>query len=320
VDDYAPFRQWVRSLFQKLPHLQVIGEVSDGPEAVQKARELWPDLILLDIGLPTLNGIEAARRIRELSPTSKILFVSENRSWDRAKVALDSGASGYVVKSDAGSDLLPAIESVLQDKQFVSAGLAGHDLTDFSHVHPLDSHYQLKAGRHEAGFYSDDRRFLEDAAQFIGSALKAGNAAIVAATESHRNSLLSNLSGYGLDIGSAIEQGRYIALDAADVLSTFMRNGVPDPYLFMRAFGEVVLAAIAKAQHQRVAIFGESAHLLWAGGNAEAAINMEKLGNQLVSTYNVDILCGYSLDRVSDMIDDHIYQRICAEHSAVHSQ
>ena len=94
VDDYAPFRHFVRSALQKLSQLQVIGEASDGMEAVQKAQELGPDLILLDIGLPTLNGIEAARRIREVSPTSKILFVSENRSRVLTEEALRSGADG----------------------------------------------------------------------------------------------------------------------------------------------------------------------------------------------------------------------------------
>src|SRR4030095_8425698 len=98
-------------------------EVCDGAEAVQQAQELQPDLILLDIGLPTLNGIEAARRIRKVSPTSKILFVTENRSTDIVEEALSTGASGYVVKSNAGSELLPAIEAVLRGKQFVSARL-----------------------------------------------------------------------------------------------------------------------------------------------------------------------------------------------------
>ena len=88
VDDYAPFRHFVRSTLRNLPGLQVIAEVSDGLEAVQQAQQLQPDLILLDIGLPNLNGIEAARQILELSPASKILFVSENRSWDIAGEAL----------------------------------------------------------------------------------------------------------------------------------------------------------------------------------------------------------------------------------------
>jgi len=115
-------------MLKKYSGLQVIGEASDGLQAVQKTQELKPDLVLLDIGLPTLNGIEVARRIREVSPTSKILFVSENRSADVAEKAMSMGAHGYVVKSDAGSELLPAVKAVLEGKRFISASLAGHFL------------------------------------------------------------------------------------------------------------------------------------------------------------------------------------------------
>ena len=128
VDDYAPWHEFVTKTFSKETELQVIGQVGDGLEAVQQAERLHPDLILLDIGLPTLNGIEAARRIREVFPASKILFVSENRSVDIAEEALSTGAEGYVVKSDAESELLPAIKAVLEGKRFVSASLAGHFL------------------------------------------------------------------------------------------------------------------------------------------------------------------------------------------------
>ena len=128
VDDYEPWRRYISAALQKQPELQVIGEVSDGLEAVQQAEELQPDLILLDIGLPTLNGIEAARRIRKVSPASRILFVSENCSADIAEEALSTGASGYVVKSDAGGELLPAVKAVIEGRRFISASLASHFL------------------------------------------------------------------------------------------------------------------------------------------------------------------------------------------------
>ena len=128
VDDFEPWRRFVSTTLQKQLTLQVIGEAVDGLEAVQKAHQLQPDLILLDIGLPTMNGIEAARRIQEVSPTSKILFVSENRSPDIAEEALNTGAGGYVVKSDAAGELLPAVRAVLEGKRFISASLAGHFL------------------------------------------------------------------------------------------------------------------------------------------------------------------------------------------------
>jgi DNA-binding NarL/FixJ family response regulator len=129
VDDYEPFRRFVCSTLRTRPELQVIGEASDGLEAVQKAEELQPDLIVLDIGLPTLNGIEAARRIRKLCPESKILFISQESSADVVQEALSLGALGYVVKAHAGSDLLTAVEAVCQGRQFVSRGISGHDYT-----------------------------------------------------------------------------------------------------------------------------------------------------------------------------------------------
>jgi len=156
-----------------------------------------------------------------------------------------------------------------------------------------------------------------------GVALKAGNAAIVVATESHRDSLLPRLQAHGLDIGAAIEQGRYVALDAADTLSTFMLKGMPDSVRFLKLLGSLIVTAsdATKGDDQaRVAIFGELVHLLWAQGNAEAAIQVEKLGNELAKTYDVDILCGYSLGSVPGGMDSHIFQRICAEHSAVHTR
>lgn len=120
VEDFVPFRQFICSTLGTKPEWQVVCEVSDGLEAVQKAEELKPDLILLDFGLPSLNGIEAARQIRKLSPECKIIFVSQDSSPDVVQEALSLGACGYVVKTRAGSDLLAAVESVLRGKPFVS--------------------------------------------------------------------------------------------------------------------------------------------------------------------------------------------------------
>jgi DNA-binding NarL/FixJ family response regulator len=123
VEDFEPFRRFIWTTLQKT-ELQIIAEVSDGLEAVRKAQELQPDLILLDIGLPGLNGIEAARRIRTLSPQSRILFVSQESSADVIEEAMNSGALGYVVKTQAASDLLAAVEAVREGRTFVSNGLA----------------------------------------------------------------------------------------------------------------------------------------------------------------------------------------------------
>jgi len=123
VEDYAPFLEFICSTLRKESSLQIVGEVSDGLEAVRQAEELKADLILLDIGLPTLTGLEAARLIRKLAPETKILFVSQHTDPEIVQSALDLGAWGYVVKSRATSDLMSAVQAVCEGRQFVSGSL-----------------------------------------------------------------------------------------------------------------------------------------------------------------------------------------------------
>jgi DNA-binding NarL/FixJ family response regulator len=120
AEDFEPFRRFTCSTLGKRSDMQIICEVSNGLEAVQKAGELKPDLILMDIGLPVLNGIEAARRILKLSPQSKIIFLTQESSADVVQEALNVGARGYVLKTKAVSELLDAVEAVIMEKQFVS--------------------------------------------------------------------------------------------------------------------------------------------------------------------------------------------------------
>ena len=132
VEDWEPFRNFICSVLGQRPELQVVGEVIDGLLAVQKAEELKPDLILLDFGLPTLNGIEVARRVRTLCPESKILFVSQELSAAVVQGALAEGAKGYVLKTDARRELLTAVDAVLRGEQFVSRRFSGHEFVGSS--------------------------------------------------------------------------------------------------------------------------------------------------------------------------------------------
>ncbi len=129
VDDYADWRRQIPLVLRARPEWQVIAEASDGIEAVQKAQDLKPDLILLDIALPKLNGIEAARRIRQLSPTSNIIFLSQNKDPDVIRAALGTGALGYVHKTDVERELPLAVNAVLRGEQFIS-GSNGFKFTD----------------------------------------------------------------------------------------------------------------------------------------------------------------------------------------------
>ena len=309
--------------------MRIVGVVSDGLAAVLKAEELQPDVILLDVGLPKLNGIEAARRIRRLAPKSKILFLSQEVDVEVARVALSDG-HGYVVKSDADNELFAAIEAVVQGRKFVSRRLASPTFADHMDPRaniPLRGEENIRSllvkrdvgRRHEVQFYSDDSRLLDGFTLFLGAALRAGQPAVFIGTESHRNTLLERLHAQSPDIRTAIRQGRYVPLDAVEFLSSFMVNDMPDPGWFLKVVDDSITAArkVANGEHLRIAACGECPSILWAQGKADAAIRLEELWNQIARTYDIDILCGYPLESLRCEEDSYTFRRICEEHSAV---
>ena len=147
MEDFEPFREFICTKLGENPELRVICQVSDGLEAVRKGEELQPDLVLLDVGLPTLNGIEAARQIRKLAPDSKIVFVSQECSADVVEEAFRLGAVGYVAKTDAGSDLPRAVSAALRGETFVSTRFADHDFTGVFHAKTRKASTVMRSSR-----------------------------------------------------------------------------------------------------------------------------------------------------------------------------
>jgi DNA-binding NarL/FixJ family response regulator len=125
VDHCEPFRTMVSSILKEQPGYQIVGEAADGPKAIQRAMECKPDLVVLDMDLPRLSGIEVARQIRCCSPDSVILFLTLNDDAELAREALHAGARGYVHKFDAVPGLVKATKTVLSGKRFVGRALMG---------------------------------------------------------------------------------------------------------------------------------------------------------------------------------------------------
>lgn len=299
-------------MLQTRPELTIAGTASDGLEAVHRAQELQPDLILLDLGLPKLNGLEASREIRQLSPKSKIIFLSQTLSNDVVKAAFCDGAYGYVAKVDAGTELLIAVDAALRGETFVSRRL--------SELEPLTAIPKDHTGRHNVAFFSNDRLLLDHLTEFIGTALNSERAAIVVATESHRSNLLLRLQGLGIDVEAEVEKNRLLMLDAAAALSSLMASGMPDQDRFFTMLADVIVQVekAASKDHAPIAVYGEIVDLLWKQGNIEAAIALEQVGDRLSKTYNIEFLHGYSLNGREEKMSHSIIDRICAEHSAAH--
>jgi CheY-like chemotaxis protein len=299
VEDYVPFRRLVCSTLLQKPEFQVIGEASDGLEAVQKAGELQPDLVLLDIGLPKLNGFQAAQQISTAAPCARLLFVSQESSSDILQEAFRLGADGYVHKQRAQNDLFHAIDAVLAGKTFVSEGL------EFSGSAP-----GAATPSHEILFCGNDDTLLNSVTTFFIDALSARDPVIGVFTQSRWNGLRWRLHARGVDIDAVIQRGTFISLDADQTLT---RSD-----LFEAIKHACEAAVTAGKSHPRVAICGERAGRLWAEGKTDEAIRIEQFCRKITTFNNVSILCVYPwADRQSD---DHALKTICEEHTAVYSR
>jgi hypothetical protein len=225
------------------------------------------------------------------------------------------------------------VDTVLRSEIFIGSRFANHDFTGTSDAQPppkgLENpfvpiqHKDINIARHhEVEFCADDAAFLDGFARFIEAALKLGNAVVVVVSAPHREGLRERLRAGGLDVGAAVDQGRYISLDPAETLSRFMVNDMPDRNRFFKVTGDLIreAAKAAKRDHPRVAACGECAPLLWELGNADAAIALEHLWDEIARTYDVDVLCGYSLGSFPGGMGSHVFEKICAVHSAVHSR
>ena len=131
VDDHAVVRRGVRSLLESQPGWEVIGEATTGREAVDLARRLQPDVVVMDLSLPELNGLDATRQILKDSPRSEILVLTMHHSEELARKVLQAGARGYVLKSDADQSLIAAVESLRQHKPFLTSRVTEFVLDDY---------------------------------------------------------------------------------------------------------------------------------------------------------------------------------------------
>jgi len=295
VEDSDIFRRLICSKLQSRAEFAVT-QASDGVEALEKAEDHQPDLILLDIGLPRLDGLAVAKRMGGVAPVAKILFLTVESDPELIQEALRLGALGYIHKSSMEHDLLPAIYAAMAGERYISQTL---DVAKRTNNEPRH--------RHDVVFSSEDELLQDSLARFIAAALKSGDAAIVWATKSHLDALCQRLQVRGVDVDAAIQAGTYIAADAAETA---------DSQQIALVIESLTLAANrAGKERPRVAACGERAGLLWAEGRIDEAFRIEQLFNELLkSRDDLDVLCVYPLPHRHD---GKSFSRVCEGHSAI---
>ena len=177
---------------------------------------------------------------------------------------------------------------------------------------------------HSVQFYYDDSFLIHSLCDFLQAALNSGRSAIVVATREHRFDCAQCLRERGIDLSAAIEEGRYLALDASDTLDQFMTDGAPDAKQFEQVIGDIIrisasTAATGADNHgdPKVAIFGEMVALLLQRGETQAALELERLWNGISSRFSFDLLCGYRISSFDHPAHSDFFHRICAEHDLV---
>jgi CheY-like chemotaxis protein len=295
AEDFAPFREFVCRELQRRPGFQLV-TVADGWAAVQKAEELRPAVILLDIGLPELDGLTAARHIRSRCPESRIVFLTQESSADVVHEALTLGAGGYIEKTRA-LYVLPTVEAMLENRS-IDSRLPGD---------PADAHH------HHVQFSRDDSALLDGIDRFVGPALAAGEPAILFGTRPHWQILADRIRRRGVNVDQALARGSLAYFDAEEVASHVVANGVGSCVpLFLHAIESA--ARTMTRPGQRVAVFGEVVSLLYASGRVDTAVELERAGNAMLRTRPIEIMCAYPLPPLERETE---FKSICAQHTAV---
>lgn len=308
VEDYEPFRRVIRSILKEHGEFVIISETSDGLEAIRRAEQFQPDVVLLDIGLPVLNGIEAAKGISSVAPQTKILFVSQESSPEIIRETFRAGGRAYVHKARVAGDLVLAIKVVLSGKQFVG-GAPG-----------LQGPVEAPAPRHEILFCPDDDAFVDGLSEFIVAALRANKVAISVVAEARQEALLQRLHALHVDVQAAMEQGNYLPVNPDDLLSMFMVDGRPDEDRFWAAADFIIRTAAERTPGERrqIVACGECAPALWRQDKIEATIQLEHLLDKLAISRQIDILCVYPSSNGRE--NDHALKSLWEEHTTVYSQ
>jgi DNA-binding NarL/FixJ family response regulator len=325
VDDHELTRRIVRALIESEGPYRVCGEAADGIEAIEKARQLHPDIVLMDINMPRMDWLEATRIIRHEKPDCKVIIVTHNEATIARKLARSIDVDSVITKSDLNRDLLRIIGRVAMEKnsRFYQTenerGVShGHQAegTESAHGQPWSGLLAGAAPRDHIVQLYQDQQFLNRAVcRFAAAAIANGEGIILVPTIAHWDAFRPRLEDEGVDVKAAEKRGQLTIVDADDMLPTFMSDGMPDSPVFLGLAANVISQARGDGRYPKVRWWGEMVNLLWERGDIAASMNLEDLFDRLAHEHDIAIFCSFLMDNFNGDVHARMLPRLGENHS-----
>ena len=336
VDDSELMRRGIRSLLGKRTDWLVCGEAKDGLEATEKARELRPDVVLMDLSMPRMGGAEAIRILRAEFPDTAVIIVSQNDPDVLRRHAAELGAYGYIAKGDLTRDLVDMVERVggndrsLPDSFYLSRSVrAVEDGRGASADRKVAGGERVQKGLAEAWssvltgagprdhivqLYQDQQFLNRAVCRFAAAAIANGEGVILIPTIAHWDAFKSRLKDE-VDVKAAEDRGQLTIVNADEFLPAFLRDGMPDSPVFLALAANVVSRARGEGRYPKVRCWGEMVSLLWERGDIAASMNLEDLFDQLAQQQNMAVFCSFLMDNFNGEVHARILPRLGENHS-----
>jgi DNA-binding NarL/FixJ family response regulator len=328
ADDHDLFRRAIRSVIESEAVYRVCGEACDGIDAIDKVRELRPDIVLMDINMPRMDGLRATEIIRREIPDCSVIIVTQNEATVAREQARLVDARGFVTKSGLTRDLLPTMGRVaMQNNNAVvpreserrvnpeQNPKSSHDVTANEGESWRGLLTSAAPSDHIVQLYQDQQFLNRAVCRFAAAAITNGEGVILVPTVAHWDAFRPRLESEGVDVKAAEKRGQLTVVDADNLLPTFMRDGMPDSPVFLGLAQNVISEARGDGRYPKVRWWGEMVNILWERGDVSASMALEDQFDQLAHEQDIAIFCSFLMDNFDGDVHARMLPRLGENHS-----